>query len=453
MQIMENRIKMGGLVIIARPFIFERMWEVRKMEIQKVKLNDIVLPDYNPRKIDEKTMAKLKRSLKEFGYVEPVVVNKRNMHVVGGNQRVKALKELGIAEVEAVIVNLDDKEEKALNLALNKITGEWDYEKLTTLFKEMDEGNFDITATGFDSDEIDRLLSEISGEKKEQEIEDVEKRAKAGDIWQLGEHRVICADCTDKEALKMLFEGDKANTIVTSPPYAEQRKNEYGGINAEYYPDWFCTVAETIREYLTDTGSFFVNIKEHVEKGQRHLYVMKTVINMVEKYNWRYLDEFVWVKPGLPTGAKNRLKNEFEPVFHFSKQEEITFNPMAVGWESNDVIKMSTKQKTRNGNVGVSGRRDKGIARPGNVIKLSVNQESWKHPAMYPVELPEFFIKLTTNRGDRVFDPFLGAGSTLIAAEKTKRICYGIEKMPEYVDIVLARWEKYTGKKAVRIDG
>jgi len=241
---------------------------------------------------------------------------------------------------------------------------------------------------------------------------------------------------------------------------------------------------------LDDTGSFFVNIKEHVEKGQRSLYVMKLIIAMVEKYGWRFVDELIWTKPGLPGGWRNRLKNDFEPVFwfaktddlamverqieegegenkeenivdeygrtfHFCKQQKIKFYPKSVGKMSNLVRKSTplNASKGGTGNISVSGPFIKGIARPGNVIRLQGNTEAWEHPAMYPVGLPEFFIKLTTLRGDTVFDPFLGAGSTLIAAEKTKRICYGTELQPQYVDIVLARWELLTGQKAVRIDG
>lgn len=128
------------------------------MEIEKINISEIKLPDYNPRKIDDETLERLKRSLEEFGYVEPIIVNKRNMHVVGGNQRVKALKELGIKEVDTVIVDLDEKKEKALNIALNKITGEWDYEKLKEVLKDIEEN---VELTGFTEKEINKLFVDI----------------------------------------------------------------------------------------------------------------------------------------------------------------------------------------------------------------------------------------------------------------------------------------------------
>ena len=128
------------------------------MIIEKVNLKDVILPDYNPRKIDDETFEKLKKSLEEFGYVEPIIVNKRNMHVVGGNQRVKALKELGIKEIEAVIVDLDEKKEKTLNIALNKITGEWDFEKLEAVLKEIEDN---VELTGFSEKELNKLFVDI----------------------------------------------------------------------------------------------------------------------------------------------------------------------------------------------------------------------------------------------------------------------------------------------------
>ncbi|HPZ75224.1 MAG TPA: ParB N-terminal domain-containing protein, partial [Candidatus Pacearchaeota archaeon] len=124
----------------------------------KVNLKDVILPDYNPRKIDKETFEKLKKSLEEFGYVEPIIVNKRNMHVVGGNQRVKALKELGVEEAEAVIVDLDEKQEKTLNIALNKITGEWDFEKLEAVLKEIEDN---VELTGFSEKELNKLFVDI----------------------------------------------------------------------------------------------------------------------------------------------------------------------------------------------------------------------------------------------------------------------------------------------------
>lgn len=131
------------------------------MEIKNVLVKDIKYAPYNPRKISDEVLSKLKRSIEEFGYIEPIIINKRTMHVVGGNQRLKALNDLGIEEVEAVFVDLDDAREKALNVALNKITGEWDYPKLKDLLEELDTGEIDIELTGFDMVEIEQLMTQF----------------------------------------------------------------------------------------------------------------------------------------------------------------------------------------------------------------------------------------------------------------------------------------------------
>ena len=451
------------------------------MKIEKRKINELKFYPGNPRKISSDMLAKLKKSLQEFGVVENLVINTKNQ-VIGGNQRLKALKELGIDEVDVIVVDLPVEKEKALNIALNKIQGEWDYPLLKEILESLDS---EIELTGFSKQEIEQLLSEFGTNTNEKEKEDVEKRATLGSIWQLGNHRIGCGDSGDISFIRKLLEDKQINLIITSPPYAEQRKKEYKSISTEQYPIWFNELSQNFLKILKDDGSFFLNIKEHCENGQRSLYVMKTIMKMVET-GWKYIDELIWYKTGLPGGWTNRLRCDFEPVywftkdypaviereieegiddkylvdeferiFHFSKQTKIKFYPKSVGKISNRIRINSPLNKNKNeetGNIDIKALSKKGIARPGNVIRLNGNNEVWNHPAMFPIGLPEFFIRLTTEKNDTVLDPFLGSGSTLIAAEKTGRICYGIDLKPEYIDIVIARWEKLTGKKAEKID-
>lgn len=451
------------------------------MKIEKRKISNLQYYPGNPRKINDFMLEKLKSSIQSFGIVEPLIINSKN-EVIGGNQRLKALKELGMNEIDVVVVELPPEKEKALNIALNKIQGEWDYPLLKEILESL---NSELELTGFSEQEIEQLLSEFGTTKEEKEEEKIEKRTIIGDIWQLGDHRIGCGDSGDNNFVEKITEGNKINLIITSPPYAEQRKNEYGGISSEQYPLWFTQLSQNFLKILKEDGSFFLNIKEHCENSQRSLYVMKTIIMMVES-GWKYIDELIWYKTGLPGGWSNRLRCDFEPVhwftkdypgivereveegigeeflvdeyeniYHFTKEKKIKFYPKAVGKISNDVNISTTFNKIKNintGNITIKAPKEKGIARPGNVIKLQGNTEKWRHPAMFPVGLPEFFIKLTTEKNDIVLDPFLGSGSTLIAAEKTGRICYGIDLKPEYIDIVLARWENFTGKKAKKID-
>jgi len=200
------------------------------MEIRKVKIKDIKYAPYNPRKISDEMLNKLKQSIEEFGYVEPIVVNKRTRHVVGGNQRLKALNDLGIEEVEAVFVDLDDAREKALNIALNKITGEWDYPKLKDLLEELDTGAFDIELTGFDLPEIEDLMTQfhVPEEIIEDEVPEPPKEAitKPGNLWLLGRHRLLCGDATKKEDVERLMDGKKADMVFTDPPYGMKKEKD-----------------------------------------------------------------------------------------------------------------------------------------------------------------------------------------------------------------------------------
>ncbi len=461
------------------------------MEIKRIPLNQINPAKYNPRKDlkpGDPEYEKLKKSIDEFDLVEPLVMNKRSNVLISGHQRLKILKERGDMETEVSIVDLSPERERALNIALNKIRGDWDLPKLSELLKGLDDDLKDIT--GFDAEEIDELLGfkeEVVEDSFDQEAP-TEPITKPGDLWLLGNHRLLCGDSTSFADVKRLMNGAEANCVITSPPYAMQRKNDYGGIPVDEYPGWFFQVASNIYRVLADSGSFFVNIKEHVEDGQRSLYVMKTIITLVEG-GWRYVDQLIWTKPGLPGGWSNRLRNDFEPVhfftkkekidwvvqlvdvdgeqleslpldlvdmyediFHFTKAKKIKFRPRMVGKQS-DLIRVSSKDnksKGRTGNISVSGKFKRGIARPGNVLHIPGNTHSFKHSAIFPVKLPAFFIKLTTDVGDVIYEPFCGSGTTIIAAEQLGRNCYGMELSPAFCDLTVRRWEQFTGEKALR---
>ncbi len=200
------------------------------MKIVKKKIDDLKPADYNPRKNlkpGDKEYEKLKKSIKEFGYVEPIIYNKRTGIVVGGHQRLKVLKDLGYEEIDCVIVDLDEAKEKALNIALNKISGEWNNNLLADLLKELDQEGFDVTLTGFDLDEAKELFGKGSLENvhednfnPEKEVKEIkEPKTKAGDIYHLGDHRIICGDSTNVEYYKKVLDEERIDLVVTDPPY------------------------------------------------------------------------------------------------------------------------------------------------------------------------------------------------------------------------------------------
>lgn len=180
------------------------------MQIEKKKVIDLVPADYNPRKDlkpGDKEYEKLKRSIGEFGYVDPLIWNKRTSRLVGGHQRLKVLKDMGIDEVDVVVVDMDEEKEKALNVALNKISGDWDKDKLMLLITDLQGEDFDVSLTGFDPEELDDLFKDDMKDGVKDDNFDVDKElkkptmTKAGDLWQLGEHRLLCGDTT------VLYEG------------------------------------------------------------------------------------------------------------------------------------------------------------------------------------------------------------------------------------------------------
>jgi len=271
-------------------------------------------------------------------------------------------------------------------------------------------------------------------------------------------HRLICGDCRDAATVDRLVDGHKINVAVTSPPYASQRTyDESSGfkpIPPDEYVDWYSAVASNIMAHLTDDGSYFCNIKEHCEEGQRSLYVKDLTIAHVRHWGVRFVDEFCWrnTKNGVPGVWPNRFKNAFEPVFHYSKNTQIKFNAISCGIKSDSAFSYSSETaetKTGSGLLGVKGGNEhEGIARPSNVIEAAA-ASTGEHSAAYPVALPEFFIKSFSDPGDVIYDPFMGSGTTLIAAEKNGRKSIGCEISPVYCDVIVKRFEQFTGEKAV----
>ena len=198
------------------------------MKIEKLNISKLNPAEYNPRKDlqpGDAEYEKLKRSMEQFGYVEPVVWNKTTGRVIGGHQRLKILVDMGLNEVDCVVVEINEEREKALNIALNKINGEWDTDKLAMLISDLQGSDFDVSLTGFDEDELADLFEKSEErEVKEDEFDLTAELEKAsfvehGDIWIVGRHRLMCGDATSREDVSMLMDGKRANLVVTDPPY------------------------------------------------------------------------------------------------------------------------------------------------------------------------------------------------------------------------------------------
>jgi hypothetical protein len=215
------------------------------MVIQTLPVDKLVPADYNPRKDlkpGDPEYEKLKRSLSEFGYVEPVIWNKTTGHVVGGHQRLKVLIDTGVTEVECVVVEMREEKEKALNVALNKISGEWDKEKLSLLIADLQGADFDVSLTGFDAPELEALFKDAQRADVHDDAFDVDAAlkepaiTKPGDLWLLGKHRLVCGDSTKRDVFDLLMDGGQANLVVTDPPYNVNYEGNAGKIKNVTWP-------------------------------------------------------------------------------------------------------------------------------------------------------------------------------------------------------------------------
>ncbi|MGI9250435.1 MAG: DNA-methyltransferase [Pseudohongiellaceae bacterium] len=257
------------------------------------------------------------------------------------------------------------------------------------------------------------------------------------------------------DALEVLS-GTGPNTIdliVTSPPYADQRKSTYGGVSPDKYVDWFLPYTDEFLRVLKPTGSFVLNIKERVVAGERHTYVLELILAMREQ-GWHWTDEYIWHKRNCYPGKwPNRFRDAWERLLHFSKDKKFKMNQEAVmvptgDWAKGRLKKLSDTDKQRDeSKVGsgfgknISNWLGRDMAYPTNVLHLATECANRNHSAAFPRQLPEWFIKLFTDAGDVVMDPFMGSGTTIYVAEELGRHAIGIDTVGEYCEMVQRDFE------------
>lgn len=252
-------------------------------------------------------------------------------------------------------------------------------------------------------------------------------------------------DC--KEQLKQIPE-ESVDLIITSPPYADQRKSTYGGIRHDKYVEWFLPISKELLRVLKPTGTFVLNIKEKVVEGERSTYVMELILEM-RKQGWLWTEEFIWHKKNSYPGKwPNRFRDAWERLLQFNKQKKFNMYqdevmvPMG-DWAKSRLKKLSDTDKIRdNSKVGsgfgknISNWIDRDKAYPTNVLHLATECNNKNHSAAFPEELPEWFIKLFTKENDTVLDPFMGSGTAIIVSNRMNRNSIGIEIVPEYFEMV-----------------
>ena len=255
-----------------------------------------------------------------------------------------------------------------------------------------------------------------------------------------------------KEQLSTLAP-ESVDLIFTSPPYAERRKTTYGGVSQHEYVDWFMPIADELYEVLKPTGTFVLNIKESAFNGERSTYVIELILEM-RKRGWLWTEEFMWHKKNSYPGKwPNRFRDSWERLLQFNKDKRFNMYQEAVmvpmgDWAKSRLKNLSQTDKVRDpSKVGsgfgknISNWINRDMAYPTNVIHLATECNNKNHPAAFPEELPEWFIKLFTVEGDTVLDPFMGSGTTVLVADRMGRNAVGVEIIPEYVEMVKERLE------------
>ena len=387
------------------------------MVIERKHTADLIPADYNPRKDlkpGDAEYEKLKRSIEQFGYVEPVIWNKATGFVVGGHQRLKVLLDMGITEVECVVVEMDAEKEKALNIALNKISGEWDKDKLALLIADLQGADFDVSLTGFEPVEIDSLFKDAQQGKVKDDGFDVEAElkapviTKAGDVWTLGRHRLVCGDSTKAETFALLMGDRKANLVITDPPYNVNYEGSAGKIKNDNMADdafyqFLLAAFQNTEAAMADDASIYVFHADTEGLNFRRAFA---------DAGFRLSGTCIWKKQSLVLG-RSPYQWQHEPILF--------------GW------------KKKGKHQWYTGRKE------STIWEFDKPKKNGDHPTMKPIPLLAYPIMNSSMSNTLVLDPFGGSGSTLIACEQTDRSCYTIELDEKFCDVIVKRYIEQVG--------
>ncbi len=388
------------------------------MEIVKMKLSELNPAEYNPRKAlkpGDPAYEKLKASILSFGNVEPIVWNRSTGNVIGGHQRLRVLLDLGVTESEVSVVELSEVDERRLNIALNKITGEWDDEKLTSLLAELTAGGVDVYPTGFDEQELSSMFADLTKATAHDDGFDLttalEKASfvKRGDVWTVGRHRLMCGDATSAEDVATLMGEKKANLILTDPPYGVSFKSS----------DGLTIQNDSIKgdDFYNFLLQSLTNMVAHLEPGGA-AYVFHAD---TEGLNFRraFIDAglhlagvCIWVKNSLVLGRSD-YQWQHEPVLY--------------GFLQNGKHRWYSDRKQT------------------TIWNYDKPKRNENHPTSKPLDLLGYPIQNSSQENAIVLDTFGGSGSTLMACEQLGRICHTMELDEKYASVILRRYAEGSG--------
>ncbi len=423
------------------------------MDIRIISIDRINAATYNPRadlQPGDPEYEKLRRSIESFGYVEPIVWNERTGNMVGGHQRYKIMvNELGHTELKVSVVDLDDEQERLLNLALNKVSGRWDEEALARLLAELREAGADLELSGFELDEISELITalpdvpDVETPVAEddfdvgQALEDIaELETRRGDVWQLGPHLLMCGDATSPADVARLMDGAKAALVVTDPPYnvavesdsaclaADGRSSIMNDdMPAEDFAGFLHAVFQNYAGIMEPTAAIYVF---HPSSYQREFEDAMNAAGVVVR------SQCVWVKNAASFGW-SQYRWQHEPVFYAHLKSK------APDWYGD-------RRQATVWRAGLPGEP----AEPSTVWEVSRGDVGkYVHPTQKPLELLAIPLRNSSQRGDVITDLFGGSGSTLMACDQLGRICRTMELDPKFCDVIKKRYQAATGIEPV----
>jgi DNA modification methylase len=404
------------------------------LTVEQVPIDQLRPDPSNPRRISDAELESLTRSLRQWGFVQPVLARRADRVIIGGHQRLIAARRLGLTTVPVIFLDISAEQAHLLNLALNRISGTWDEQLLGRLLADLQSSSeLDLTLSGFGEDEISTLLRSLEFREKRDRpetfdldaaIEEAtrEPRTKPGDRWLCGPHVIGCGDATKPEDIGWLLAGRRAAMSFTDPPYnvdlghhggvqRDQRRRKAIANDALDPLAWESFVRAWSRNLLSSVDGVI-----YVCMSSKELPVLSRVL-AEEGGHWS--DTIIWAKDRFVLGRADYQRG-YEPLWY--------------GWREGS-------------DHHWCGDRDQ-----SDVWQIARPSEAPLHPVMKPLALMERAIENSSTPGALVLDLFLGSGSTLIAADRTGRVCAGLELDPVYVDIAVRRWEHWSGEEAVRAD-
>jgi DNA modification methylase len=435
------------------------------MNIEEIPIAELDLDPANVRQHDEKNLAAIKSSLKRFGQQKPIVVDPKGI-VIAGNGTLTAARALGWDRIRIVRTQLEGSEATAYAIADNRTAelATWDDDALMQQLSALDlEDSALVEAAGFSAAELEGMVDGLLGEKElnEDEVPEVPKDpiTKPGDLWILGDHRLLCGDSTKIEDVERLMGGEKADLCFTSPPYGQQR--DYTEEGKAKVADWDGLMRGVFGNLpMTDAGQVLVNLGMIHRDGEWIPY-WDGWIEWMRSQGWRRFGWYVWDQgSGLPGDWNGRLAPSHEFVWHFNRisvrpDKWIECDPSNVAIGERATAKRAaggkvTSMRAKNGEVKpVSSTKRNSHKIPDSVIRVSrcatIDMARENHPATFPISFAAFALRSWPGVA---YEPFCGSGTTIIAAEQLGRRCFGMEISPQYCDVIVERWENLTGRKA-----